>query len=80
MSSLGNLADAMLVMSVGLMLALIAAWQLDMSDIIPKVELAEQSEDIDVSEDDSMEDFGLSEYGRVYVDSEGNYYMVEDRG
>ena len=81
MGSLGNLADAMLVMAVGLMVALIAAWQLNMDDIRVSIELAEQSQDIDITTDEeapTIEDFGLSEYGRVYVDEDGTYYMVEN--
>ena len=81
MNSLGNLSDAMLVMAVGLMVALIAAWQLNMDDIRVNIELAEQSQDIDITTDEeapTIEDFGLSEYGRVYVDEEGTYYMVEN--
>lgn len=83
MNSLGNLSDAMLVMAVGLMVALIAAWQLNMDDIRVNIEMAEQSQDIEITTDEdapTLEDFGLSEYGKVYVDEDGNYYMVEEEG
>jgi hypothetical protein len=83
MSSLGNLADAMLVMAVGLMLALVSAWQLDMADIRADVKLADQTQDLNIDSNDSapeLSEYGLSEYGKVFVDEDGNYYMVEDKG
>lgn len=83
MSYLGNLADAMLVMSVGLMLALISAWQLDLSDIRADIQVADEAEELDIetdSDDPTLEDYGLSEYGKVFVDEDGNYYMVETAG
>lgn len=82
MSSLGNLADAMLVMAVGLMLALVSAWQLDMADIRADVQLADKTQDLDIDSDDSspeLSQYGLSEYGKVFVDEDGNYYMVESK-
>lgn len=75
MNSLGNLADAMLVMSVGLMLALISAWQLDMSDL--QAELADDAQDKTV-DSQSLDDYGLSEYGKLYVDKDGKMYAVQE--
>lgn len=81
MNSLNNLADAMLVMAVGLMLALVSAWQLDMADIHANIQIADESQDLEIESDSdapSLSDYGLSEYGKVFVDEDGTYYMVEN--
>lgn len=77
MSSLSNLADAMLVMSVGLMLALISAAQINITDFQAK--LAEDAQDKTV-DSQSMDDYGLSEYGTLYKDKDGNMYAVQESG
>lgn len=92
MNYMSNLSDAMLVLAVGIMLALVAAWNVDItmvdssvSDTNPNnaVELSEDVDSLHTSstktEDSvSAEDFGLTEYGKVYVDEEGNFYVIED--
>ena len=81
MNSLGNLADAMLVMAVGLMLALVSAWQLDFADIHANIEIADETQDLDIDsdpDDPTLSEYGLSEYGKVFVDEDGTYYMVEN--
>lgn len=76
MSSLSNLADAMLVMSVGLMLALISAAQINITDF--QAQLADNTQDRTV-DSQSMDDYGLSEYGKLYKDKDGNMYAVQDK-
>lgn len=90
MHYVSNLSDAMLVLAVGIMVALVTAWNVDIStgeytssSTPTAVEIEEDVESLETSSEkteDSMtvEDFGLTEYGRVYVDENGNYYVVED--
>lgn len=80
MNSLNNLADAMLVMAVGLMLALVSAWQLDMADIRTDIQVADETQNLDIESDSDapeLSEYGLSEYGKVFVDEDGTFYMVE---
>lgn len=85
MSSIGNLADAMLVLAVGIMLALILNWNVDISasqtqqpaDTIPF-----EQEDLTEAPDDSqvLEGGDLQEMGTVYYydASTGTYYIVQN--
>ncbi len=90
MGGLANLADAMLVLAVGLMIALMAAWSVDVVNDTPN-EVAVDEEDtsqlddyenlyrnIDESEEVEQEDEGLMEYGTVYIDEDGNLYVLEN--
>ncbi len=90
MAGLSNLADAMLVLAVGLMIALMAAWSVDIVNEQPNqatVDADETSEledyedlyrNIDESEEVEQEDEGLTEYGTVYIDEDGNLYVLEN--
>ncbi|MCD8208709.1 MAG: DUF2149 domain-containing protein [Bacteroidales bacterium] len=90
MGGLSNLADAMLVLAVGLMIALMAAWSVDIVNDSPNetsVDAEEASEledyenlyrNIDQSEEVEQEDEGLTEYGTVYIDENGNLYVLEN--
>ena len=100
MNYCSNLSDAMLVLAVGIMLALVMAWNVDISsdsplspssnnyvsgaamdnDVTVLEEEAETSESGTDESDDGTGQFGLSEYGKVYVDRDGNFYVVEDQG
>lgn len=94
MNYMSNLSDAMLVLAVGMMLALVAAWNVDITMMQSEagkkneqnaVELSEEVDSLHTSsekEEDSVsvEDFGLTEFGKVYVDAEGNYYVIEEAG
>lgn len=83
MSSIGNLADAMLVLAVGIMLALILNWNVDISapqaaqpaDPIP----FEQDRLTEAPDDAQVFDGGeLEEMGTVYYDAAtGTYYIVQ---
>ncbi len=90
MGGLSNLADAMLVLAVGLMIALLAAWDVDIVNESPNevsVDEEEASEldeyedlyvNIDESEEVEQEDEGLTEFGTVYIDEDGNLYVLEN--
>ncbi len=86
MDSVSNLADAMLVLAVGIMLALIINWNVDIS--AGKTEQAAsadpaisfEQDDLTESQDDAKTIEGdLTEMGKVYYDQEtGTYYIVEN--
>ena len=80
MSSMGNLADCMLVLACGLLLALMIHWNVD-------VEMAAQQmpdtkyevEGVESGDSKTIEgESELQEMGTVYMDPEtGKYYVVE---
>ena len=85
MDSVSNLADAMLVLAVGIMLALIINWNVDISipqqneqptDPIP----FEETDLTEAPDGSAVLDGGdLQEMGRVYYDAaSGNYYIIKD--
>ena len=86
MDSVSNLADAMLVLAVGIMLALIINWNVDIS--ARKTEQAAsadpaisfEQDDLTESQDDAKTIEGdLTEMGKVYYDQQtGTYYIVEN--
>ena len=86
MDSVSNLADTMLVLAVGIMLALIINWNVDIS--AGKTEQAAsadpaisfEQDDLTESQDDAKTIEGdLTEMGKVYYDQEtGTYYIVEN--
>ena len=84
MSGISTLADAMLVLAVGIMLALVINWNIDVgSSSVTEIDKSQMSEleDYDaISDDDLSEitgDKGLQEKGSVYVDPDtGKMYVV----
>lgn len=88
MESVSNLADVMLVLAVGIMMALIIAWDVDVVNTSPDmnsvsvedtVELTEEYENLGEGEEESeesLDEFGLTEYGKVYKDEDGNLYLL----
>lgn len=89
MNYMANLSDAMLVLAVGIMLAVVVAWNVDISTTAPdssvNMSQVEQLQDdvleMDVTNQNSDEavsadDFGLIEYGTVYMDEKGNLYVI----
>lgn len=89
MSYMSNLSDAMLVLAVGIMLAVVVAWNVDISTTAPNASVnmseVEQLQDevleMDVTNQNtdnavSVDDFGLMEYGTVYMDEQGNLYVI----
>lgn len=90
MDGLSNLADVMLVLAVGIMLALIINWNVDISTVKVKEDAKknvdtenalEFSEDEleSVSGEDEMDDQKLKQLGSVYYDeTTGTYYIVNE--
>ena len=86
MDSVSNLADAMLVLAVGIMLALIINWNVDISagttDKTASTDpaISFEQDDLTESQDDAKTIEGnLTEMGKVYYDQEsGTYYIVEN--
>ena len=86
MDSISNLADAMLVLAVGIMLALIINWNVDISaGTTDKAASADppisfEQDDLTESQDDAKTIEGdLTEMGKVYYDQQtGTYYIVEN--
>lgn len=79
-SYLANLSDCMLVMVCGLLVALVTAWNVDLSNVFQVAMSDEMQEIEDVQEiDDTLQAGGetYSELGKVYQDQEGNLYMVQ---
>lgn len=93
MNYLSNLSDVMLVLAVGMMLALVVAWNVDIVNSSPdagkmteteagQVEELDRNNVSDLRPDESdgdttAEDFGLTEFGTVYRDADGNLYVLE---
>lgn len=81
MSSMGNMGDVMLVFACGLMVALVLAWNVDLSQFT-QVEMGEELDQSAVSNaTQNMNGEGNSfvDMGRVYQDpTTGKYYLVEE--
>lgn len=83
MESTSNLADVMLVLAVGIMLALIVAWDVDISPssgLQPAQTVTPAGEEYSEvwSGEETPDDLGLTEYGKVFKDANGNLYILED--
>ena len=81
MDGLGNLADAMLVLAVGIMLALVLNWKLDLTAVTAEPEATEAP--IEISEDDmhstseELDADALQKVGALYYDeTTGTYYAI----
>ena len=84
MDGVANLADAMLVLAVGIMLALILNWNVDISAVRGETSL-ETEEALSFTEEDmtqteALEGQGeLEKLGAVYYDpATGLYYIIEE--
>lgn len=96
MSYVANLVDAMLVLAVGIMLALIISWNLNVSSSGQVSSDAVQAEESVVSKEDAVSSFteddvapakdtvdesNLEEKGTVYYDQgTGTYYIIASDG
>ena len=92
MWGVSNMADVMLVLAVGIMLALVANWNISISngtvkELDIKSGAVKQLEDFTTLEDEDfaekIKQSGLEELGSVYVEPEtGNMYVIvsEDEG
>lgn len=83
MDGVGNMADAMLILAVGIMLALIMNWNVDISSMSKPVEVDQAQEVSDMENLDNSDvseaasSSGLSELGKVYKDPKtGKMYMI----
>lgn len=77
MEGIANLADVMLILAVGIMLALVMHWNVDIStkEVTQKQEIKDM-EDQEISEKIQSQK-GFEELGTVYKDPEtGKMYMV----
>ena len=81
MDGLGNLADAMLVLAVGIMLALVLNWKLDLTAVTAEPEATEAP--IEISEEDmqstsqELDADALQRVGALYYDeTPGTYYAI----
>ncbi len=74
MESVANLVDVMLVFACGLIIALIAAWNVDVAKTPYHVsDIKESQEQEEISPED------LQEMGKVYKDPEtGKLYVIEE--
>jgi hypothetical protein len=76
LDGVANLADIMLVLSVGIMLALVINWNIDLAGIVSRMESANAQGDTEVDEG-RMQEIEV----RVYQDTEtGKYYVVDENG
>ena len=73
-----NLADVMLVFACGLMLALVAYWNLDMQEMMQSEQVTEVQDVENITENASAGG-GFIELGKVYQDPmTGKYYMLQE--
>ena len=78
---LANLSDVMLVFACGLILSLIAYWNVDVAGVGGRVDVAQGVEVSDMQGLDGDgnpldSDEALEEYGTVFRDANGKLYMV----
>ena len=82
MSGLANLADAMLVLAVGIMIAVVMGWKLDLKTLDGKAKIESiSSEEIEVVDPEALDadQNALEELGTLLYDKEsGTYYILED--
>lgn len=83
MSSMGNLMDVMLVFAAGLLLALIANWNVDISLTVDTdaIDITEAQGDLERVEEGIAEQLdGFTQLGTVYRDEDsGKLYVVSPR-
>ena len=80
MANVANIVDAMLVLSLGLMVAIVMYWNVDLKDVQEMVRQDEVTEVADVdkmAEDMSSAGSSYNELGTVYQDPKtGKMYML----
>ena len=81
MATVANIVDAMLVLAVGLMVAIVAYWQVDLNAV---EKIAQQNEvtrvdDVERIVDEAQSENGYTELGKVYQDpTTGQMYMLTE--
>ena len=82
MEGVGNMADAMLVFALGILLALIISWDVDITEQgeITNTGTKYQVQDIDANATQTAKSKDdLEEMGKVYRDPKsGKYYVIEE--
>ena len=79
MTSMSGIGDVMLVFACGLMVALVVAWNVNLSEFT-EVEVGEEIEDVQQMEEQMSGGAGYIERGYVYQDpSTGQYYLVDQK-
>lgn len=79
MDGMANLADVMLVFACGLLIALIASWNVDISNV-SNTENRYEIEKAQGAEKTIEEEADMEEMGTVYKDPDtGKYYIVENK-
>ena len=84
MDGVANISDAMLILAVGIMLALILNWNVDISavrgDASPETEEALSFTEEDLAQAEGTEGQGeLEKLGAVYYDpATGTYYIIKE--
>lgn len=75
-----------LVLAVGMMLALVVAWNVDIINTSPDNKTPDEAQAVSEmnpaeftpdENEQTLDENELREYGTVYVDKDGNYYVVE---
>jgi len=81
LSGLANLADAMLVLAVGIMIAVVMGWKLDLKKFDGSTDIQSiSSDEIETIDPDAVniDDNYLEELGTLFYDKEsGNYYILK---
>ena len=82
MASTANIVDAMLVLAVGLMIAVIAFWNVDttqLQEVIQEDEVTEMDDVEEMADDMNSSGSSYNEIGTVYQDPEsGQLYMLTE--
>jgi hypothetical protein len=83
MSGMANLADVMLVFACGLMLAVVAYWNVDITpdaiEMIQTEDLSEVNDDLEQAQNSISSGSGFERLGVVYQDPDtGKMYMMTD--
>lgn len=85
MDGLGNLADAMLVLAVGIMLALIVNWNVDITTFNTETpdespqdqQIALDEDDLSDAQEQEIDGAEMQQVGQLYYDEEtGTYYVI----
>ena len=83
MSFISNLSDVMLILAVGIMLALVIHWNVELQSGSSEETQAAENNAVTFSEDDleNLEELPdeMEQIGNVYYDpATGKYYIVQD--
>ncbi len=80
MASVANIVDAMLVFSLGLMIAIVVSWNVDLNtiqEVVQEDEVTEVNDIEDMAENMQSDGSSYSELGTVYQDpNTGKMYML----